>query len=78
MARMTGEEAGVLDGLRTRTTPEIDTGKPWFLIHKGFTTVFLDLITVAYLQTKAAISHRSPSEIISELVRKELITAVSA
>jgi hypothetical protein len=28
MARTTGEEADALDELWTRTTPEIDTGKP--------------------------------------------------
>ena len=49
IARMTDEEANALDELWTRTTPEIDTGKPGFLTRKGFTMVALDPVTVAYL-----------------------------
>ncbi|MDR0443512.1 MAG: hypothetical protein LBH44_08915 [Treponema sp.] len=78
MARMTDEEADALDELWTRTTPEIDTSKPGFLTRKGFTMVSLDPVTATYLQAKAAISHHSLSEIIGELVRKELTAAASA
>jgi len=39
---MTDEEADALDELWTRTTPEIDTGKPGFLTRKGFIMVSLD------------------------------------
>ena len=72
MARMTDEEADALDELWTRTTPEIDTSKPGFLTRKGFAMVSLDPVTLTYLQAKAAISNHSPSEIIGELVRKEI------
>ena len=72
MARMTDEEADALDELLTRTTPKIDVSKPGFLTRKGFTMVSLDPVTAAYLQAKTAVSHHSPSEIIGELVRKEL------
>ena len=76
MARMTDEEADALDELWTRTTPEIDTSKPGFLTRKGFTMVSLDPVTATYLQAKAAISHHSLSEVIGELVRKELSATV--
>ena len=72
MTRMTDEEADALDEQWTRTTPEIDISKPGFLTRKGFTMVSLDPVTATYLQAKAALSHHSPSEIIGELVRKEL------
>ena len=72
MARMTDEEADALDELWTSTTPEIDTSKPGFLTRKGFAMVSLDPVTATYLQAKAAVTHHSPSEIIGELVRKEL------
>jgi hypothetical protein len=75
MARMTEEEADALDELWTRTTPEIDTSKPGFLTRKGFTMISLDPVSAAYLQAKAAMTHHSPSEIIGELVRKEIATA---
>lgn len=74
---MTDEEADTLDELWTRTTPEIDTSKPGFLTRKGFTMVSLDPVTATYLQAKATASRHSLSEVISELVRKEL-TAASA
>ncbi len=77
MARMTDEEADALDELWTRTTPEIDTSKPGFLTRKGFTMVSLSPVTATYLQAKASLSHRSLSEIIDELVRKELSAAAS-
>jgi hypothetical protein len=77
MARMTDEEADALDELWTRTTPEIDISKPGFLTRKGFTMVSLNPVTATYLQAKASISHRSLSEIIDELVRKELSAADS-
>jgi len=78
MAEMTDEEADALDELWTRTTPEIDTSKPGFLTRNGFTMVSLDPVTATYLQAKAAVTHYSPSEIIGELVRKELSAAASA
>jgi len=42
-----------------------------------FAMVSLDPITATYLQAKAAVTHYSPSEIIGELVRKELSAAAS-
>jgi hypothetical protein len=75
MAEMTDAEADALDELWTRTTPEIDTSKPGFLTRNGFTMVSLDSVSAAYLQAKAALTHQSPSEIIGELVRKELSAA---
>jgi len=77
MANMTDEEADALDELWTRTTPEIDTSKPGFLTRKGFTMVSLDPVTATYLQAKATVTHHSLSEVIGEMVRKEL-TAASA
>jgi len=77
MANMTDEEADALDELWTRTTPEIDTSKPGFLTRKGFTMVSLDPVTATYLQAKATATHHSLSEVIGEMVRKEL-TAASA
>ena len=72
MARMTDEEADALDELWTRTTPETDTGKPGFLTRKGFTMVSLDPAAAAYLQARSAATHHSPTEIIGEMIRKEI------
>jgi hypothetical protein len=72
MAKMTDEEADVLDELWTRTTPEIDISKPGFLTRKGFTMVSLDPVAATYLQARAAATHLSPTEIIGEMIRKEI------
>jgi hypothetical protein len=72
MARMTDEEADALDELWTRTTPEIDTGKPGFLTRKGFAMVSLDPVAATWLQAKASATHHSPTEIIGEMIRKEI------
>jgi hypothetical protein len=73
---MTDEEADALDELWTRTTPEIDTSKPGFLTRKGFTMISLDPVTAAYLQAKSTLTHHSPSEIIGDLVRKEMAASM--
>ena len=75
---MTDEEADVLEELWTRTTPKIDISKPGFLSRKGFTMISVDPVTITYLQAKASLSHHTPSEIIAELVKKELAAAASA
>jgi len=74
MARMTDEEYDALDELWTRTTPEIDMSKDGFLTRKGFTMISIDPVTATYLQAKSAVSHHSPSEIIGELVRRDMAT----
>jgi len=73
---MTDEEANALDELWTQTTPEIDTSKPGFLTRKGFTMISLDSVTATYLQAKAAIDRRSPSEILGELVREKIAVSL--
>jgi hypothetical protein len=72
---MTDEEADALDELWTRTTPEIDTGKPGFLTRRGFSMVSLDPAAAAYLQARANATHHSPTEIIGEMVRREIAAA---
>jgi hypothetical protein len=82
---MTDEEAEYWDDLFTRTTPKIDeSGGP----NNGFFTerrerlareaaeavemVTVDRLTIQWLHAKAEATHKTPAEIIGELVRKEL------
>ena len=74
---MTDKEADALDELWTHTTPEIDTSKPGFITRNGFTMISIDPVTAAYLQAKTTVSHISPSEIIGDLVRKEMAASAS-
>ena len=72
MARMTEEEADALDELWTKTTPAIDTSRPGYFTRHMARMVEVDDLTAAWLQAKADATHRSPAEIVGELVRKEL------
>ena len=72
MARMTDEEADALDELWTRTTPNIDTSRPGYFTEHMAHLVEVDTLSAAWLRAKAEASHRSPAQIIGELVWKEL------
>jgi hypothetical protein len=92
MKDLTEEEYDALDELWTRTTPEIDEGKPgYYTTHimplirermareaqtQGLTEademVTLDRLTIQWLRTRAEATHKTPAEIIGDLVRKEL------
>jgi len=72
MPDLTEEEYDALDERLTKTVPELSHIKTGFFTRKGFAMVSLDPVTATYLHAKAAVSHHSPSEIIGELVRKEI------
>ena len=73
MARMTEEEADALDEMVTRDPPKVsgDGKSGFFMRHKG-NIVVLDDITATYLRAKSESSHKTPSEIIGELVREKI------
>jgi hypothetical protein len=75
MSDMTEEEAWQLDELLTKTTPEIDpvTEGP-FIKHRN-TMVILDNLSAEYLASKMLTTKLSPTEIISNMVRRELSLA---
>jgi hypothetical protein len=72
MAHMTEDEANRLDELFTKTTPKVDPSKPGVFAHQKNMVVALDSFTSRYLEARMLATKRSPSELISEMVRKEL------
>jgi hypothetical protein len=72
MAMMTEEEADFLDELWTRTTPAVDMSKPGFFARNGFKMVALDLVSDVFIRARADATHKTPTEIIGDLVRKEM------
>jgi hypothetical protein len=76
MEDMTDEEADALDELWTRTTPEIDTGRPGYFTRHMAHLVEVDHLTAAWLRSKADATHKTPAQIIGEMVRKELSASV--
>jgi hypothetical protein len=70
---MTDEEAEALDEYFTRNLPRIDPGnKGGVTTRSGFRMVALDRVSEDYLLTMALATRKSPTEIISELIRKHI------
>jgi len=73
MARMTEEEAFALDEKWTKTTPKVGpNGSGFFAKHKAACMVTIDDLSADYLFSKAIASHKTPAEIISEMVHEKL------
>jgi hypothetical protein len=73
---MTDEEAEYLDDLWTRTTPEIDAGRPGYFARKGLVLGKVAPDVAEYLRSQSAVTHRAQADIINDLVREKI--AVSA
>ena len=75
MSDMTEKEAWELDELLTKTTPEIDPViEGPFIKHRNMMVV-LDNLSAEYLTSKMLATKLSPTEIISNMVRRELSLA---
>ncbi|GHU68278.1 hypothetical protein AGMMS49983_20730 [Clostridia bacterium] len=75
MMYMTEEEAKKLDELLTETTPTFNSGKPGVFARQKEIMVPLDDFSGRYIMAKARATKKSPTELISEMVRNELIAA---
>jgi hypothetical protein len=75
MSEMTEEEAYELDDLLTKTTPEVDpTVQGPFIKHRNM-RVLLDQLSAQYLTAKMLTTKQTPTEIISNMVRREIALA---
>ena len=68
MSRMTEEEADALDELVTKYPPKVDPAKARHVARM----VTLDDISADYLFSISTATNKTPSEIISELVREKM------
>jgi len=71
MADMTDEEYDALDELLTKTTPRL-TNIPGIFARQRALLGALDEVSANYIMTKAEAFHKTPSEIIGELVREKI------
>jgi len=76
MAHMTDEEADTLDELLTRTTPKLGPNGIGFFSGKGYQMIALDEDTARILNAKSIATHRSPTELVAELVHEQLAAAI--
>jgi hypothetical protein len=72
MADMTDEEYDALDELWTKNTPKVNFARPGIFARTYGMPVILDPETTRTLAAYAEAVHRTPAQIIGELVRKEL------
>ena len=68
MSRMTEEEANALDDFVTNNPPRVDPSKARHITRM----VALDDFTVEYIFSQSIATHKTPTEIIRDLVKEKL------
>jgi len=76
MAEMTEEEADALDELWTKTTPKIIRGKGGFFTERRARMLLLDEVTINILDARAKSLHKTPTEFITQLIKKDMAAAI--
>ena len=73
MPDLTEKEYDDLDELLTKTTPKVsgDGRGGFFMKHKGNIIIVSD-VSAAYLRSRADAVHKTPSEIIDEMVLEQM------
>jgi hypothetical protein len=72
---MTDEEYDALDEELTRTVPKLGPNGSGWLEQRELRLMGMSKMTVNYLFTKAMTDHKTPAQIIDELVGKEIAAA---
>ncbi|MDR0447322.1 MAG: hypothetical protein LBH07_01495 [Treponema sp.] len=72
MTDMTEEEAEALDKYFTKHLPAFDPAKGGVTTRQGNRMVTLDRLSEDYLLTMALATRKSPTELISDLVREKI------
>ena len=73
MARMTEEEAHYWDNYYTKNPPKPGpNGTGFFSQRKSVLSITVDSETANYLTAKAFTDHKTPADIIGEMVQKEI------
>ena len=74
---LTEEEYDALDELWTKNPPKVSgDGKSGFFMKHKNEIVILDHVSAAWLKVKSEITHKSATEIIRDLVQREIAAAM--
>jgi hypothetical protein len=76
MPDLTEEEYDALDEYWTKNTPKVGPNGTGFVSRREARLFGLDDLSADYLLTKAIADHKTPAEIIGEMVREKLAAAV--
>ncbi|MDR1985827.1 MAG: hypothetical protein LBP88_02505 [Treponema sp.] len=72
MPSMTDEEADGLDEAWTKNTPTINPARPGIFARQRALLEALDRVSANYILNRAEAAHKSPAEIIGEMVREKI------
>ncbi|MDR3191673.1 MAG: hypothetical protein LBT87_01260 [Treponema sp.] len=75
MPELTEEEADALDEYYTTHVPKVGANGTGFISRRNARLLGLDNLTMDYIWTKAEADHKSPAQIIGELVREKIAAA---
>ncbi|MDR1324533.1 MAG: hypothetical protein LBK00_00675 [Treponema sp.] len=73
MPELTEEEANALDEYYTVHIPKTGPNGTGFISRRNARLMGLDNLTMNYIWTKAEADHKSPAQIIGELVREKIL-----
>jgi len=79
MPELTEEEYDALDEYYTKNPPKVDpskNGTGFFSKKKSAHSVTIDSFSANYLFSKAMATHKTPAEIINDLVQREIAAAI--
>ena len=76
MKEMSDEEADALDEYYTKNPPKVDLSKNGGFAKKSFRMIALDSLSEEYLLTRAIATHKTPTELIGELVREKIAASM--
>jgi len=76
MPDLTEEEYDALDEYWTKNTPKVGPNGTGFVSRREAKIFGLDDLSADYLLTKAIADHKTPAQIINEMVRERLAAAV--
>ena len=73
MPRMTDDEAETLERQVTENPPKVtgDGKSGFFMRHKG-NVIILDDVSATWLRVTSESTHKTPAELVSELVREKI------
>ena len=77
MPRMTDEEADILDELVTKNPPKVSgDGKTGFFMKNKGNIIILDDVSATWLHATSESTHKTPSQLVSEMIREKIAIAM--
>jgi hypothetical protein len=73
---MTDAECEYWDDYFTKNPPKVDPGKNGGFAKKSFRMIALDRLSEEYLLTTSIATHKTPTELVSEMVRERIAASM--